>query len=116
MGGAARGRSETDMSRRRGQGQRNWWREAATLTRWGGMASAVCLLAMAFVHLRNQQVLAGRRIREHEARIEHLKGRIDDKEVAILRLQERSFLRSQVGTDFVDVIPFSSECVILKQP
>jgi hypothetical protein len=80
------------------------------------MASAVCLLAMAFVHLRNQQVLAGRRIREREARIEHLKGRIDDKEVAILRLQERSFLRSQVGTDFVDVIPFSSECVILKQP
>lgn len=101
------------MNRRRERERRDWWHEAATLTRWGGMAASLCLLAMAFVHLRNQQVLAGRRIRDHEERIEELRREIEDRQIAILRLEERSALRARAGEGMVEVAPFSQECIVL---
>ena len=101
------------MSRRRDRA--DWWKEAATLARWGALAAAVCLIAMAFVHLRNQQVLTGQRIRDHEARIAGLRRRIEEHEIAILRLRERSALRQRIGPGFVDVVPFGPECVTVPE-
>jgi len=101
------------MSRRRDRA--DWWKEAATLARWGALAAAVCLIAMAFVHLRNQQVLTGQRIRDHEERVASLRRRIEAHEIAILRLQERSALRERIGAGLVDVVPFGPGVITVPE-
>jgi len=104
------------MRRRRERERRDWRHEAATLTRWSGLAAVLCVLAMAFVHLRNQQVLTGRRILEHEQRIASLQRRIEDREIAVLRLEERSSLGERAGAGWIEVVPFSPDCIVLTEP
>jgi hypothetical protein len=68
------------------------------------------------VHLRNQQVLAGRQIQQYEERIDALNRRIEDREIAILRLEERSTLRARAGSGLVEVGPIGPDCIVLTGP
>ncbi len=113
--------SSRNRRHRRRLERQEWWRVATTLGRWAGIGSAVCLIAMALVYVRNQQVLAGQRIRDREQRIAALRQEIEGHEIAILRLQERSALRQRLdaiaGPDaFVEINPAQGDFVLFHEP
>jgi len=91
----------------------DWEAEVRALGRWATVAASVCLIAAAFVQVRNRQVLAGQAIRDAEERIERLRRRAEWHEIEILRLRERSGLREWIagaGLEPVDrVVPLPGE-------